>query len=225
MLAGAYRVFPTPFTVIGFQFSGRIHYADENRSLSSFGVTGILDSFRSFRSDASTRSLLIYFKPGGFYRLFGPVVYELRNESLALSEVLPSVIGREFAALLNGPLTPETKWGLLQERFIKRLHRDLSPETSGALYHLEKTQGGQRIETIAKDLGTTRRTLERRFFAEVGVSPKHLARIFRWNHVMKNLDRYTDLGTAAAAHGYFDQAHFIRETREFGGITPARFAG
>lgn len=218
--AESYRVLPSIYTVIGFQFSGRIHHVGENRPLSTFGVTGILDTWRPFRSDAATQSLLVFFKPGGLYRIFGHVMGELGNDSLSLGDVIASRLTKDLAGILNADLEISEKWRLLQERFLRLLNRDLSPETGGALYHLQATRGISRIEHIAAELGVSRRTLERKFIAEVGTPPKHLARILRWNHAINHMAKYPDLATAALAHGYFDQAHFIRETRAFGGVTP-----
>ncbi len=219
----SYRVLPSIYTVIGFQFSGRIHHVGENRALSTFGVTGILDSWRAFRSDASTQSLLIFFNPGGFYRLFGAVAGELGSASLALSDVSQPAIAGDFTDILSAAGPIAEKWRLLQNGFLKRLGRELSPESRGALYHMSQANGTRRIEEIATELGVSRRTVERKFAAEIGTPPKHLARILRWRHTMKNLANYADLSTAALAHGYFDQAHFIRETQSLGGISPSKF--
>lgn len=219
-----YRVLPSVYTVLGFQFSGRIHHAGENRPLATCGVTGILDAWRPFRSDAATRSLLVFFKPGGFYRVFGPVAAALGSDSLALDDVFSASLEREFADILNAPAPFAENWARLQNRLLQIMARDISFETRGALHHLEKTGGALRIEAIADKLGISRRTLERKFAAEVGTTPKHLARILRWNRIMTNLGDYADLATAALAHGYFDQAHFIHDTQRFGGESPAHLA-
>jgi AraC-like DNA-binding protein len=220
--ADSYKVLPSIYTVIGFQFSGRLHHVGENRPLSTFGVTGILDTWRPFRSDASTQSLLIFFNPGGFYRLFGAVASELGSASLALRDVAQAAITSDFTDILSGAGSIAEKWRLLQERFLKLLGPELSPESQGALYYLKRAHGTARIEDIAAELGVSRRTLERKFAAEIGTPPKHLARILRWRQAMKNLADYADLSTAALAHGYFDQAHFIRETQSLSGSTPSK---
>lgn len=220
--AGAedYRVLPNIYTVMGFQFSGRIHHVGENRPLSTFGVTGILDSWRVFRSEASTRSLLLFFQPGGFYRVFGSVASAIGNASLDLNDVTP--LGKDFAEILDQPRPFAEKWQQIQEKLLQLAARDLSPETRSTLLILQGHGGNPRIRDIAHELGVSPRTLERRFAAEVGTPPKQLARIVRWRQTMKALGRHADLGSAALAHGYFDQAHFIRETQALGGSSPAK---
>lgn len=217
-----YTVLPSIYTVIGFQFSGRIHHAGENRPLDTFGVTGILDTWRPFRSEAATGSLLIFFKPGGFYRLFGSVAAALKSDSLALADVI-SPNGRKILTdILSNAAHISEKWRLLQKQFLRLVDRELSPESQGALYYLQAENGLPRIESVAKNLGVSRRTLERKFRAEIGTPPKHLARILRWHKAIRNLSRYADLATAALANGYFDQAHFVRETQSLSGISPKK---
>jgi AraC-like DNA-binding protein len=79
------------------------------------------------------------------------------------------------------------------------------------------------IDALAARVGLTPRHLERRFKQTVGVSPKRLARITRFQRALRlfeQLDssqRGTDTATAC---GYADQAHFIRDFSEFAGCVP-----
>ncbi len=79
------------------------------------------------------------------------------------------------------------------------------------------------VDALASRSGVTRRHLERRFRDVVGVSPKRLARITRFQHALKMFEaidsgrRGTD---TAMMFGYADQAHFIREFRELSGCSP-----
>ena len=217
-----YTVLPSIYTVIGFQFSGEIYHAEEDRALNILGVTGILDRWRRFRSDAATKSLLIFLKPGGFYRIFGPAVGALKSDSLALADVTPTGVRQAFYDILMASGSISDKWTRLQERFLKLINRDLSPESRLALNFLHAENGLCRVARIAKDLRVSKRTLERKFAAEIGTSPKHLARLFRWKSTLRNLGQYSDLGTAALANGYFDQAHFVRETKDLSGTSPKK---
>src|SRR5262249_59217722 len=83
------------------------------------------------------------------------------------------------------------------------------------------------IDTLAAKANLSGRQLERRFLDEVGIPPKRLARIVRFQRALRVLaarqagERGADL---AARLGYADQAHFIRDFREFAGHTPTEHA-
>ena len=70
----------------------------------------------------------------------------------------------------------------------------------------------------------TRRHLERQFLTTVGVTPKRLARLARFQNVLAMLQdsntRRPGAETAAAC-GYADQSHFIRDFRQFAGMSPS----
>ena len=88
-----------------------------------------------------------------------------------------------------------------------------------------ESQGNLRVREMEQRLGTSERTLGRRFAAAVGLSPKETSRVVRFLSVARQLDREPRAGLArvAAAAGYADQAHLTRDFGELAGITPAAF--
>jgi len=66
------------------------------------------------------------------------------------------------------------------------------------------------------------RHLRRRFLDEVGLTPKSLERILRFQRAIGALHE-ASWAAVAVSSGYYDQAHFIRDFREFTGQTPSRF--
>lgn len=66
----------------------------------------------------------------------------------------------------------------------------------------------------------------RRLFADrVGLSPKVLQRVLRFQRVLRRLAAPQNIGWAAIARaeGYFDQPHLVRDFREFAGCTPREY--
>ena len=82
-----------------------------------------------------------------------------------------------------------------------------------------------RIADITATLGWSRKRLVAGFREQVGVPPKTLGRVLRFHHALELLS-----GTGgpaaeiAAACGYADQAHMIREFRAVSGLTPGAMA-
>ena len=63
-----------------------------------------------------------------------------------------------------------------------------------------------------------------RLFREcVGMNPKEYGRIVRFQRALRMMQLgFRDYADIAYANGYADQSHFIREFRQFGGLTPKR---
>jgi len=57
----------------------------------------------------------------------------------------------------------------------------------------------------------------------VGMSPKLFLRIQRFDRLLARVSRASEVQWAnvAADHGYYDQSHFIRDFRDFTGMTPS----
>ncbi len=89
------------------------------------------------------------------------------------------------------------------------------------------TNGSASISTILKEDLSKRRQLERKFIRQIGVSPKQLGKVIRLQTALKMLlnkksEKLTDI---AYESEYFDQAHFIKDFKEFTGINPKEFLG
>ncbi len=82
--------------------------------------------------------------------------------------------------------------------------------------------GGQvAIAALADDVGWSRRHLSACFTQELGIAPKLLGRVLRFQRVRRYVvDPGISLGEAAALAGYADQAHMTREWVEFAGNSP-----
>lgn len=81
-----------------------------------------------------------------------------------------------------------------------------------------------RIDDLSRQAGLSVRQLRRVFLAETGLSPKHLYRVLRFRRAVQQMARTPrcDFASLALDAGYYDQAHFIHEFREFsGGYSPA----
>ncbi len=101
----------------------------------------------------------------------------------------------------------------------------IDPRVRDVCLAIDASSGLASIDELAGPSGMTRRHLERRFLQVVGMSPKRLARIARFQRAVRHLEGVED-GTrpggavTAAACGYADQAHFIRDFKDLAGCPP-----
>ena len=87
------------------------------------------------------------------------------------------------------------------------------------------SKGQEDINTISKKFNASKRTLERRFFSETGLSPKQFAKIIQFSSSMDQLTTkdFSKLTDIVYENGYADQSHFIRVFKSFTGKTPKAF--
>jgi len=121
--------------------------------------------------------------------------------------------------------TPQAALGLLEEALLIRLQRRtrrVDPRVAAVVSAIEAAAGDLRIEEAAVRAGTTRRHLERLFVEQVGLGPKTLARLLRFQVAAARVvgEPAAALASVSGDSGYFDQSHMIRDFMTFAGTSP-----
>jgi AraC-like DNA-binding protein len=99
------------------------------------------------------------------------------------------------------------------------------PRIRRAVRRLRTHTGPGAVRAVARELGLGERQLERVFAAAVGLGPKAFARVARLEHAVALMGGpLRGQATLAAAAGYSDESHLIREFRALAGVTPAELA-
>src|SRR6185503_2567293 len=170
----------------------------------------------------SVQLLGIRFHPGGTFPFFRVPMEELTNRVTALGEVTAEferdLIARVDAAPSSSQRTAAVE-RLLSERVRNSKYESWVPELATRI-----VQCGGRVsmDALATAAGVSGRQLERRFLRDVGIGPKSLCRILRFQQVFQAFQQKTFSWAAVAADcGYYDQAHLIRDFQQFAGQTPA----
>lgn len=106
--------------------------------------------------------------------------------------------------------------------FLRRLTDEVLDEPSihSLVQRIRATRGSQSIMQWANEHGIDSRTLERRFVARMGMTPKQYARIVRFKHSYRGLTTRQPDGRKTHLDPYYDESHFSREFKHFLGTTP-----
>jgi AraC-like DNA-binding protein len=101
--------------------------------------------------------------------------------------------------------------------------RQVEPRVARALAQLMAAGGAVSMEALGRAVGASPRNLQRLFRDWVGLGPKQVGRILRFQAVLACVERRDALDWAAVAHelGYADQSHLIRDAAAFAGLTPS----
>jgi AraC-like DNA-binding protein len=116
-------------------------------------------------------------------------------------------------------------------RYLSRLarHRSPGPRDRARAIVSEATRhaGTLTVRALAARLGLGQRQVERELDRHVGLRPKMLLRIARFQRALAiaRADETLTWSAVAARGGFFDQAHLTHEFRRFAGCTPAQYLG
>ncbi|MEO3873359.1 helix-turn-helix domain-containing protein [Nonomuraea sp. B12E4] len=86
------------------------------------------------------------------------------------------------------------------------------------------SRGRVRVERLVAEIGWSRKRLWSRFRAQIGLTPKRVARLIRFDHAARRLAAGHGAALVAAESGYADQSHLHRDVMAFAGMTPAAVA-
>jgi AraC-like DNA-binding protein len=166
----------------------------------------------------------VRFLPHGASALFGVPQHELAGLTLGIDLLSPR-LKQDLERVQDSAPDLHAAADAVQ-RVLQRWMRPerIDPRVRFAVERIDRGHGVIGMDALARAAGMSRRHLERQFLAAVGVTPKRLARIVRFQHAVQCLrgsdDRRAGAETAAAC-GYADQSHFIRDFREFAGCSPS----
>lgn len=219
---------PTPLIPVIVNFGARWDVADSvsgpSSRFDSF-VAGLGEHSSYVAAGGAASCVQVNLTPLGAHMFFGLAMHELANRVVALEEVLPSRGDRLVERLEDAP-SWDARFDLLDSLFVGRMHdaRAPSADVAWAWSVLEGSHGRAPIGWISDRLGRSRRHLAVQFRDQIGLPPKIVARILRFDRAVSMLARArTDLADVAFECGYYDQAHLNRDFRAFAGMPPAAF--
>lgn len=162
----------------------------------------------------------VRFRPSGAAGLTPVPQHELVNRSVPLADVA-GPIARRMSAVFEAEDGAARLAGL-SDVLTASLDRRESVVASSA-DAIVRYWGMIPIGKLAAGAGLGARQLERRFLDEVGMTPKRLARISRFQRVFQAIERRPIGWTRVAVEcGYYDSSHLVRDFHEFAGEAPSR---
>lgn len=168
----------------------------------------------------------IRFRPGGAAAFLEGGMQELTGRVVDL-ETLWGAEGRRIVERIGEAREARERRRRIEAMLLDRLRQGVDPLAHAAARSLVTARGRVRISSLASAAGIGTRQLERRFLRGVGLPPRLLGRILRFQHLFRLAhDDAATPGTwadRAVEAGYYDQAHLLRDFREFAGSTPPRF--
>ncbi len=199
------------------------HSTSGGRRMTSF-VAGLHDGYAVTEHHGSQHGVQVDLTPLGAARVLG-APHEVANECVALDDLLGP-----FAAELTDRLASADDWAsrfalldrVLLDRATEGPHPD--PAVVWAWGQLERSHGRVPVGLLADEIGWSRRHFGSRFRAQVGLAPKPTGRVLRFRRAVDLLQSgpIRSIADLAAACGYADHSHLVREFHALGGCTPSQ---
>jgi AraC-like DNA-binding protein len=166
---------------------------------------------------------IIYFRRGKAYPFVEMPMQELTEMVVDGELVMSGEILNLREILLECPDVQE-KFARAEQFLAQAYAGKLidNPFVDFAVSRILEDPGDISIRKIADKTGYSQKHLIKLFRNHVGVTPKAFMKIIRFQLAISDIEKGRVKGWAGLALdcGYYDQAHFIHDFREFSGFTP-----
>lgn len=166
--------------------------------------------------------LSVALTPAAARAVLGAPARSLRAQAVGLADLWGSAagtLGERIAEATDPRQMAETMWHGLRQRLRQAgFSADDGQRTLRLAAAVARGEGPEWI-------GLGERRLQQLCAEHLGLSPREHRRLMRWHGLLRGLRRVDrpDWATLALAHGWYDQAHMLRDFRAFAGMTPTAF--
>lgn len=189
-------------------------------------LAGIQDQRLIVGSPEGSDHMGVRFRPGGAHAFFDVPMHEVTNQVVELDDLVgpraAELRDRAAAAATEAERARAVEAWLLDRRYA--VHPHYATIRRG-LDLLHGSNFGMSVTELCDRLGLSSRHVLTQFRKVVGLSPKTMSRIARFQAVVEATEGEDDVDWSRLAFrfGYADQPHLVREFRRFAGVTPTEF--
>ena len=184
-----------------------------------------LAGFQSFRNDlggsGNVSGVSALLTPWGLNVFCRGIVRECADRRVDCRDIFPEYTIEKIEDELAIKKTAFERVQYIEHFLLSVLNRhneDLLIQA--ACKELNKSNGNYPVSLLARMLGLSKRTIERRFQLHIGTTPKKYARIVRLRHAIFQRQKMTNWADVAYTAGYYDQSHMINDFQELYGLSP-----
>jgi AraC-like DNA-binding protein len=190
-------------------------------------LVGPMSGAQVFRLSGKVDLLGVRLRPGAICSFSGIPADHLLDTTVPISELPPSlrVSVTELADIAKSSARIRLLINAYRTRFA--VLKEPDPVVRQALTRWARAERSKffPISVLTRDLGLSERAFERRFVAQVGLTPVRYRRLARFRSVLRlHAGGLRDWAALAAITGFSDQSHFVRDCRAFAGLTPTEWA-
>jgi AraC-like DNA-binding protein len=173
-----------------------------------------------------TGSFVVRFHPDGFLPFTSIPLREMENTAISLDQLFGKE-GTELGENILKAILTEERICLIESFLLGKLSdpKTIDRIMKSTVETILSSNGQLSVNDLSELNKTNRRQLTRKFSKTIGLSPKQLSKTIRIQSTLKILLNNSDVKLTELAYEneFFDQAHFIKDFKEFTGLTPKEF--
>ena len=225
------RVVPTGHLFVLFELDGFTRHTYDNDTLKpnnsyqKVWISGMHQNYISISAHQKSEMLVVQFKPYGAYPFFHSPINTLNEKVVHTQEIFVNELLELQTQILNEKKI-KNKFIRVENWLSQRYRQEKKPPSELALL-VESLQINSKdnMKSLIEDYSKSQKHLIDQFRKYVGLTPKYLQRIFRFNELLQHIhnNKKVEWAHVALDCGYTDQSHFIKEFKHFCGINPKEF--
>jgi len=173
-------------------------------------------------------TIAICFYPHGFANFVNTPLEKLVDKETPIAELFGQTAADELEQQIIHAKGTRQRIEIIETFLLQKLNEEttISNIVKSTVDTLLQSKGSTSIKVISEDNLSKRRQLERHFKKQIGISPKQLSKVIRLQATLQMLlnQKTETLTEIAYENDFFDQNHFIKDFKEFVGITPKEFS-
>ncbi len=202
------------------------HTLKEIQACKKVWFSGIRNHFITIPSGRDSEMFIVNFLKGKAYSFARTPLYELTDHVVDGELVLTSQILELRELLLEEP-DPFKKFAIAEKNFLHAFGKyfEENPFIHYAVQQIIAAPDITSIDSICRKVGYSQKHMIHMFKKHVGLTPKSFLKVIRFQKVIEEIERKNPIHWSRLAidTGYYDQAHFISDFKNFSGFTPKEY--
>jgi AraC-like DNA-binding protein len=185
-------------------------------------ISGLQKQAILYKNNTDSTIVSVRFTTGGFFCLTKIPVTAIDHVGIEAEDVLGSSFGHLYQRIINASDSSQI-FALIEEYFLQ--YR-MDHNTEHEIVRFIDQNIHKPIDWLIHKSGYSQKHVIHLLKKHTGFSPKYLQRLYRFQLVVKEVQNQKskiDWFSLVHRHGYYDQAHLIKEFSYFSGISPTDY--
>lgn len=181
---------------------------------------------RHVESYGHSKMIVVQFKTIGAFAFFKEPLHHFTNEYILLDDI-EKYKAEDTWEQLQACTTFEEMFRITEKFLYQNIvgYASTDLRVVSAIKVIAQTKNKTTIDKICDDIGVSRKHLNHLFKEFLGVSPKTLITLYRFQNVLRELSKSNPDSLTSFAYDmeYFDQSHFSNEFKAYSGLKPSQY--